>query len=124
MKIAMQSRLDIVSLPSHTSHALQPLDLVCFAPFKIAFRKQRDTWTLVINNKNIGKQELCQWTSKALQSAFISKKIKVGFSKAGIWPLDCHVARQAKRPSAGFKEGGECERGRLFAKSGAVSRRT
>ena len=39
MKIAMQSRLDIISLPSHTSHALQPLDLACFAPFKTEFWK-------------------------------------------------------------------------------------
>ena len=39
MKIAMQLGLDIISLPSHTSHALQPLDLACFAPFKSAFRK-------------------------------------------------------------------------------------
>ena len=39
MKIAMQSGLDIISLPSHTNHALQPLDLACFAPVKSAFRK-------------------------------------------------------------------------------------
>ena len=43
MKIAMQSGLDIISLPSYTSHALQPLNLVCFAPFKSAFRKQKDS---------------------------------------------------------------------------------
>ena len=43
MKITMQSSLDIISVPSHTSHALQPLDLACFAPFKIAFRKHRDS---------------------------------------------------------------------------------
>ena len=43
MKIAMQSSLDIISLPSHTSHVLQPLDLACSTPFKTAFRKQRDS---------------------------------------------------------------------------------
>ena len=32
--VAMDSRLDIISLPSHTSHALQPLDVSCFKPFK------------------------------------------------------------------------------------------
>ena len=39
VRIAMDSRLDIISLPSHTSHALQPLDIACFAPFKTTFRK-------------------------------------------------------------------------------------
>lgn len=26
--------VDMVSLPSHTSHALQPFDMACFKPFK------------------------------------------------------------------------------------------
>ncbi len=30
--------LDLITLPSHTSHMLQPLDVACFKPFKIAFR--------------------------------------------------------------------------------------
>ena len=34
--------LDMVSLPSHTSHALQPLDISCFKPFKQSFRAYRD----------------------------------------------------------------------------------
>ena len=42
VKISMQSNLDIVSLPSHTNHALQPLDVACFKPFKTAFRRCRD----------------------------------------------------------------------------------
>ena len=34
VRTAMESGLDIISLPSHTSHALQPLDVACFAPFQ------------------------------------------------------------------------------------------
>ena len=30
--------IDMISLPSHTSHALQPLDEACFKPFKGAFK--------------------------------------------------------------------------------------
>ena len=87
MKIVMQSGLDIISLPSHTSHALQPLDLACFAPFKTVFRKQRDSWTVVNKNGKVGKQELCEWTCRALQRALTPKNIQSGFRKAGIWPL-------------------------------------
>ena len=39
VKISMESGLDIVSLPSHTSHGLQPLDVAWFKPFKTTFRK-------------------------------------------------------------------------------------
>ena len=39
----MNSGLDIISLPSHTSHVLQPLDVSYFKPFKSAFRQIRDS---------------------------------------------------------------------------------
>ncbi len=34
--------LDMVTLPSHTSHALQLLDVGCFKPFKITFKREKD----------------------------------------------------------------------------------
>jgi hypothetical protein len=34
--------LDMITLPSHTSHSLQPLNVSCFKPFKTPFRKVRD----------------------------------------------------------------------------------
>ena len=46
VKIAMEAGLDIVSLPSHTSHALQTLDVAYFAPFKTAFQKYKDLWLM------------------------------------------------------------------------------
>jgi hypothetical protein len=33
---------DMIILPSHTFHALQPLDVACFKPSKIAFKKEID----------------------------------------------------------------------------------
>jgi hypothetical protein len=32
----------MVTLPSHISHALQPLNVSCSKPFKIVFKKQID----------------------------------------------------------------------------------
>ena len=59
-------------------------------------------------NKKVGKQDLCEWTSKALETALIAKNIKSGFRKTGIWPLDRATAIGAMMPSAGFarEEGG------------------
>jgi hypothetical protein len=42
VKKAAKAGIDMVSLPSHTSHALQPLDVSVFKPFKTAFRFYRD----------------------------------------------------------------------------------
>jgi hypothetical protein len=43
---AMQVGLDLLTLPSHTSHRLQPLDVSVFGPFKRAFKRHKDAWTL------------------------------------------------------------------------------
>ena len=39
---AKENGLDMVTLPSHTSHGLQPLDVACFKPFKVAFRTYKN----------------------------------------------------------------------------------
>ncbi len=45
--------LDLLTLPIHILHELQPLDVSVFKPFKIAFRKLQDIWSLA--NKHCGK---------------------------------------------------------------------
>ena len=104
VKISMESGLDIVSLPSHTNHTLQPLDIACFKPFKTAFRQIRDTWCLTNKNLYVGKQTLCEWTSIALKCALTAPNIWAGFRKAGIWPLDREAAKSCMAPSTSFEE--------------------
>jgi hypothetical protein len=103
----MNSRLDIVLLPSHTFHALQPLDVSYFKPFKSAFRQIRDSWTVVNKGRKVEKQDLCEWTSQALQKALSSKNIISEFRKTGIWPLNAEAVRTQMLLSEGFEEGQE-----------------
>jgi len=42
IKLAMSKGLDMLTFPSHISHALQPLDISCFRSFKLYFRAYRD----------------------------------------------------------------------------------
>jgi hypothetical protein len=39
LKQPMAFGLNMITLPSHNSHALQPLDVSCFKPFKIELKK-------------------------------------------------------------------------------------
>ena len=102
VKISMELGLDIISLPSHTSHALQPLDIARFKPFKTAFRQIRDAWCLANKNEPVGKQTLCEWTSKALKRALTPTNIKSGFRGVGIWPLDREASKASMLPSRRF----------------------
>jgi hypothetical protein len=49
IKQAKKFGLDMITFPSHTSHAFQPLDAACFKPFKTTFRKERNI-TMVRRN--------------------------------------------------------------------------
>jgi hypothetical protein len=35
--------LNMLTLPLHTSHAFQPLDVSCFKPFKTVFKKKKES---------------------------------------------------------------------------------
>ena len=58
VRLAMQSRLGIMSLPSYTSQALLPLKVSCFKTFKTIFKKIKDSYTLSIKNKHMEKPNL------------------------------------------------------------------
>ena len=105
--LAMNSGLDIISLPSHTSHALQPLGVSCFKPFKTAFRQIRDYWTLLNKGKRVEETDLCDWTFQTLEKSLTEKNIKSSFKKTGIWPFNGHVVLGSMQPSIGFEEGQE-----------------
>ena len=102
---AMNFGLDIISLPSHISHVLQPLNVNWFKPIKSAFRQILDYWMLLNKGKKVEKTTLCEWTSQALERPFTPNNIKSGFQRTGIWPLDDTAATNRMEYSKKFEEG-------------------
>jgi hypothetical protein len=77
----------MVTLLSHTSHALQPLDIACFKCFKSIFKKE--TYTTMINRNYIETNNvLVGWVDKALDQTLSRKNIISRFKSTRIWPLD------------------------------------
>jgi hypothetical protein len=81
--------LDMVTLPSHTSHALQPLDITCFKPFKTAFRKEKDTTMVNRNYIDPDNIVLVGWVDKLVDQALSKKKSSKGSKIHGFghWTL-------------------------------------
>jgi hypothetical protein len=102
---AMQIGLDLVTLPSHTSHRLQPLDVSVFRPFKCAFRGYRDAWTLQHRGQPAQKEDLAQWVDLALKRALSPLNITKGFRTTGIWPFNSAAMEGKMGPSAQFVPG-------------------
>ncbi len=67
---AKEINLDTVTLPSHTSHVLQPLDVSCFKPFKITFKKVKDVTMFKSNHMEPNKITLTRWVHHALEQSF------------------------------------------------------
>ena len=96
--------LDLVSLSSHTSHALQPLDVAVFKPLKGHFREYRDFWMSRNINHPASKEILAQWVSLSLQKALSESNIRSGFRGAGIFPLNPRVVDSYLVPSETYAQ--------------------
>jgi len=80
--------LDMITLPSHTSHAFQPMDVACFKPFKNDFRKERDATMVKRNYTKPNKITLTGWVDKALDLTLTRNNIMSRFKSTRIWPLN------------------------------------
>jgi hypothetical protein len=96
--------LDLLTLTSHTLHAMQPLDASCFKPFKQAFRSLRVVWTLHNKSKGPSKEVLEKWVSTALEKALCEKNIKSGFCTTMIFPLNLHTMDEKIDPLEFYRE--------------------
>ena len=94
--------LDLLTLPSHTSRRLQPLDVGVFAPFKCSFKRYRDAWSVSNKGKGALKQTLAMWMSKALERALTTRNITVGFRTTGIYPLNSEAMNAHMGPTKQF----------------------
>lgn len=93
----------MLTFPSHTSHALQPLDITCFKPFKLSFRAYRDKWTVGHKGQTPIKEDLAEWVSYGLRRALTSQNIMKGFATIGIYPFDPTAMNNKMGPSEGYQ---------------------
>jgi hypothetical protein len=82
----MEHAIDLLILPLHTSHVLQPLDVSMFSLLKRALAAKTD----MASRLDYGRILHTEWTSmyiRARQEAFRSLNIINGFKATGLWPL-------------------------------------
>lgn len=83
-----QNFIHVVSLPPHTSHKLQPLDLTFFSPFKSAFYRECDFYLTSSGHTKITEYDVAELVNKAfVKVAKISTAVS-GFKTPGIYPYD------------------------------------
>ena len=82
----MDNAIDLLILPPHCSHALQPLDVSIFSPLKKALAAETDK----LASLDPGRQSRVEWTEayiRAREKAITQANIQSGWKATGLWPL-------------------------------------
>ena len=83
-----KNNIDVLALPAHSSHFLQPLDQTPFASLKHHWKKE----LRVYNRKKLGvafaKPQFFLVFPRAWRLGMCPENIRAGFAMAGLWPLD------------------------------------
>lgn len=91
IEMARKHGLTIITLPPHTSHKLQPLDVSVYGPLKAHYKQAINDWNLSNPGKRITIYDLPECFTKAYYRALSVENIMAGFKKTGIWPVDTQI---------------------------------
>ncbi|KAL2087951.1 hypothetical protein ACEWY4_016779 [Coilia grayii] len=90
------NQIEVVCLPSHTTHVLQPLYVSVYGPLKAAFTNMARCLGLVRGNLTIGKRNFTPVQKVTLEQACNPHNIRSGFLKTGLFPLDRKAVDESK----------------------------
>lgn len=83
--------IHMLSLPPHTSHRMQPLDVSFFGPFKAAYRRECDFLMKSQLSERITPYDVASLVKKAFSSVASISKGEAGFRATGIFPINPNV---------------------------------
>jgi len=101
---AKSNRIVVLSVPPHTTHKLQPLDVSVFGPLKVFFEQTVVTWQKSHPGRHIKQYDIGQLFTKAYYRAVCSDNAVSGFVKTGIHSCDMSVFTDADLAAAEVSE--------------------
>ena len=85
IQLINKNNIEVLALPSHTTHCLQPLDDDApFTNFKNFWYEGIDDYVKKVGPKSLAKTEFFQFFSPAWRRAVIVNKTKADFNNTGI----------------------------------------
>ncbi|RLU26169.1 hypothetical protein DMN91_002335 [Ooceraea biroi] len=80
--------IHLLTLPPHTSHRMQPLDLTFYSPLKNAYNKECESYMMNHPGQAITAFEIVGLFTKAFNRTANIEKAANGFKAAGIYPFN------------------------------------
>ena len=87
LSVAIDNNIEIVEMPAHCSHWLQPLDHTVFGPMKTCYNTCCSD-LMNIYSVTINKSNFCGLFKKAWDQALTAANIISGFEACGIFPYN------------------------------------
>ncbi|XP_055863191.1 uncharacterized protein LOC129922189 [Biomphalaria glabrata] len=88
---ASNSCVIMLSLPPHTTHKLQPLDVSFFKPLQSCYVQESDKWLFNHPGRGITVFQVATILGRAYPRAASVANFANGFLKCGIWPCNRHI---------------------------------
>lgn len=95
LQFARENNICILGYPPHCTHALQGLDVVCFARMKEAW-KDEITAHETRTGQPVKKADFAAVFGKAFLKAFTAETVSAAFRATGIYPYDPNVITEAQ----------------------------
>lgn len=89
--LARKHYVMIISLPPHSTHKMQPLDLSFMSPFKTYYSQEIETWLKNHVGRNVTVYQIGELLGKAYLKAATAEVSAHGFRKSGIYPCNRYI---------------------------------
>jgi hypothetical protein len=91
VELARENNITLLTLPPHTSHRLQPLDVTFFGPLKKAYSKEVGKWMMNNPGKRVTDYDICEIFTPAYNRVASIEKAVSGFKATGIYPFNADI---------------------------------
>jgi len=104
IELARESGVRMISLPPHTTHKLQPLDVAFFSPMGTYYDEAMRKWIRSHGGRCVTTWQVSELFGEAYgRAAGVSVAVN-GFKATGLWPLGVNVFSEADFAAAGFTD--------------------
>ena len=91
VEFCRENGIELLTLPPHSTHKLQPLDRSYFKPLKTAFNTEMDSWMVANPGKRVTIHDIAGLSGKAFLRTALPDRAVQGFRTCGLWPYDPNV---------------------------------
>ena len=106
VQLAREKNVELICLPPHTTHILQPLDVGVYGPFKQEWRRILKDYKTSTRAASVSKQVFPSLNRKLWDKAIKPQHCISGFRQSGIYPFNTSAIPSFKfSPSLPFQVG-------------------